>query len=243
MTEQQVSYDPLLGAASLATFGTVAPEGVAVLSGKSLREGLLASLWTAELLAATAGLVPFVQLPGSVRGVAVLGAARDKLAQAPEAVRVIYLAAHGAARQAQAHAQKSAPVSITGRLDGPIAMAQAAGNPIGDIGDFGATAIILTVLGVAAICATAWFAKGAVEQIIQTHADDLRATYAADTAAKLAMAQIAAGQPVDPSVWQVLQGVAQRETRDSMLAPGLLIGSAAVGAGVIGWGLWKGAHA
>jgi len=243
MGELQTQFDPLLGAATLQTFQNVAPGGVAVLSGRNLREGLLASLVSAELLAAQAGLVPFIQLPGSQRGVAVLGAAREKIDQAPEPVRVIYLAAQGAARQAQSHAHKSGPVTITARVDGPIAQLQALGQPIGDIGDFGITAIVLTVIGVAAVCATAWFAKGVVEQIIQTRADDLRATYAADTAAKLAMAQIAAGQPVDPSVWETLKGVAQRETRDNLLAPGLLVGAGVVGAGVLTWSIWKGAHA
>lgn len=233
--ELQTQYDPILGAASLATFGQVAEGGVAVLSGKALREGLLSSLWTAELLAAQAGIVPWFQLPGGGRGVAVLGGAREKIDGAPESVRTIYLAAQGAARSAQAHAQRSSPVSIPYRID------RASSAPT-TIGDFGVTAIVLTVIGVAAVCATAWFAKGVVEQIIQTHADDLRATYAADTAAKLAMAQIAAGQPVDPSVWKTLGKVAQRETTDNVLAPGLVIGGAALAAGAVGFALWKGAH-
>jgi hypothetical protein len=238
--ELQTQYNPVLGLASLATFGAVAPGGVAVLSGKNLREGLLASLWTAEILAGQAGLVPLFPIPGQGNGVAVLGAAREKIAHAPEAVRVIYLATHGAARQAQSHAQTSAPVSVAFRADAPVAAKQLSGTPIGDIGDFGASVVVLTVLVVAAIAGTAWFAKGTAEQIIQTRADDLRATYAADTAAKLAMAQIAAGQPVDPSVWATLKGVAARESRDNLIAPGLLLGGAAVGAGLIGWSIWKG---
>ncbi len=242
MADLQAQYDPILGAASLLTFGQVPADGVAVLGGKNLREGLLASLWQAELLAAQAGVVPFIEIPGSGKGVAVLGAARAKLATAPEAVRVIYLATHGAARQAQAPAQKSAPVALTQRADAVLAAVQMAGGPIGDIGDFGATLIVLTVLGVAGIVAGAWFAKGTAEVIVQTHAEDLRATYAADTAAKLAMAQIGAGQPVDPSVWEVLKGVASRESKDSLLAPGIVVGAAAVGVGLLGYAIWKGTH-
>src|SRR6267142_4064788 len=230
MSELQASYDPVLGASALASFASVAPSSAAVLSGKSLREGLLASLWTAELLAASAGLVPWIQIPGQGRGVAVIGAAREKIDQAPESVRTIYLSLHGSARQAQSHARASSPVSVADQrlLDA---------HAIGDIGDFGVTAIVLTVIGVAAICAAAWFAKGVVEQIVTTHGDDLRATYAADTAAKLAMAQIAAGQPVDPSVWTTLSGVAKREEKDALLAPGLLIGGGVVAVAVAGFAI------
>src|SRR4051812_8228141 len=221
MSDLQASFDPVLGASALASFGLVGSDSAAVLSGKSLREGLLASLWTAELLAAQAGIVPWFQIPGMGRGVAVVGAAREKIDGASEPVKTIYLAAHGAARQAQSHARPSKSTSAAGSalLDS---------HAVSETGDFGVTAIILTVMGVAAICATAWFAKGVVEQIVTTHGDDLRASYAADTAAKLAMAQIAAGQPVDPSVWSTLSGVASREKKDSLLAPGLVVGGVAV---------------
>src|SRR6185436_12182274 len=148
-----------------------------------------------------AGLVPWFQLPGGQRGVATIGAAREKLSDAPEGVRVIYLAAHGAARSAQAHARTSQGGE---RIDGALAALQNLPALPVQIGDFGVTAIVLTVMGVAAICATAWFAKGTVEKLVQTHADDLRASYAADTAAKIAAAQIAAGQPVSPETWSIL---------------------------------------
>lgn len=232
-TELQAAYDPILGASALASFGVVGANQNATLSGKSLREGLLASLWTVELLAAQAGLVPWIQIPGQGRGVAVLGAARERLDHADEAVKTIYLAAHGAARQAQSHAR----ISKSSTPEGAAALDA---HAISEIGDFGVTAIVLTVMGVAAICATAWFAKGVVEQIVTTHGDDLRATYAADTAAKLAMAEIAAGQPVDPSVWSTLAGVASREKKDSLVAPGIIVGGVAAAAAFVGWEIWKG---
>jgi hypothetical protein len=201
----QIQYDPVVGAAALATFGG-AKGNLAYLSGQNLKAGLLASLYSAEALAATAGVVPWFDLGNGEKGVAVLGGARDKLASAPESVRTIYLAAHGAARQAQAHAREaSSGVPLSQRTDGALATVQSIGAiPL-------VVVAVVTVIGVAGVVATAWFAKGVVERIVQTHADDLKASYAVDQASKLAMAQIAAGQPVDPGVYEVLKAAAKKE--------------------------------
>jgi hypothetical protein len=227
---QQAQYDPGAGAAALASFGG-AKGNLAYLSGQNLRAGLLASLYSVEMLAATAGVVPFLELDG-VKGVAVLGGARDKLASAPESVRTIYLAAHGAARQAQAHAREaSSSVPLSQRTDGALATVQ---QSIGVVPL--AVVVVVTVIGVAGIVATAWFAKGVAEKIVQTHADDLRASYAVDQASKLAMAQIAAGQPVDPGIYEVLKAAAKKEQE----APFTIPAWAFLGAGAIGVALlWK----
>src|SRR5689334_20055380 len=180
MAELVTQFDPVRGALALGTFSSAVGTSAAI-GGRNLREGLLQSLVPAEIMAAAAGLVPWFQLPGGQRGVAVVGAARAKIASASEPVRTIYLGAHGAARSAQAHARASSASSD--RIDGALAALQNLPPLPIQIGDFGVTAIVLTVMGVAAICATAWFAKGTVEKLVQTHADDLRASYAADTAA------------------------------------------------------------
>lgn len=217
----QAEFDPLAGAAALASFG-MAKGNLAYLSGQNLRAGLLASLYSAEMLAATAGVVPFFDLGNGEKGVAVLGGARDKLASAPEAVRVIYLAAHGAARQAQAHAREaSSNVPLPQRTDRVLATVQQS-QSIGAL-PLAVLAVVI-VIGVAGVVATAWFAKGVVEKIVQTHADDLRASYAVDQAAKLAAAQIAAGQPVDPGVWEVLKTAAQREASAPSIVPWIALG-------------------
>lgn len=217
----QAEFDPLAGAAALASFG-MAKGNLAYLSGQNLRAGLLASLYSAEMLAATAGVVPFIDLGNGEKGVAVLGGARSKLASAPESVRTIYLAAHGAARQAQAHAREaSSSVPLPQRTDRVLATVQQS-QSIGAL-PLAVIAIVI-VIGVAGVVATAWFAKGVVEKVVQTHADDLRASYAVDQAAKLAAAQIAAGLPVDPGVWEVLRTSAQREATAPSLVPWIALG-------------------
>jgi hypothetical protein len=214
LADQQAQFDPIAGAAALASFNG-ATGNLAYLSGENLRAGLLAMLYSAEMLAATAGVVPWFDLGNGQKGVAVLGGARSKLASAPESVRTIYLAAQGAARQAQAHAREASPgVPLSQRTDGTLATVQ---NSVGAIPLV--LAVVVTVIGVAGVIAAAWFAKGVVEKIVQTHADDLRATYAVDQAAKLAMAQIAAGQPVDPGVYTVLQEAAKKEASAPALVP------------------------
>jgi hypothetical protein len=237
MSELTTQYDPVLGALAVGQFQHAPEDGRAVLSGRNLRAGLLATLWQAELLAAQAGVVPWFPLGDGQRGVAVVGAARERLARAPDAVRVIYLATHGAARQAQSHARGSDVTELALRTDRDLAKAQRAG-----IGGIDAIPVALVVLGIAAIVAGAWFAKGSVEKLIQTRGEDLRASYAADTAAKLAMAQIAAGMPVDPSVWQVLKGIATRETAEPFLAPALAVGGLALVAGAAAVVIHRRAH-
>jgi hypothetical protein len=226
----QAQFDPVAGAAALATFNGAS--GVrAYLSGQNLRAGLLSALYSAEMLAATAGVVPWFDLGDGQKGVAVLGGARSKLASAPESVRTIYLAAHGAARQAQAHAREaSSGVPLSQRTDGSLATVQQAVGALPLV-----AVVVVTVIGVAAVCASAWFAKGVVEKIVQTHADDLRATYAVDQAAKLAMAQIAAGQPVDPGVYAVLQAAAKKEAEAPALIPTWAIAGAAGVVIAIAW--------
>lgn len=213
---EQTHYDPVLGAAAQGTFA-LAPAGGAVRVGSgALREGLLCSLWSAELMAAAAGLVPYFQVGGQ-KGVAVLGGARSRLSKASEGVRTIYLAAHGAARQASAHARL---------VSGEQAY-------VGDIGDFGVS-VVITVIGVAAVVATAWFAKGAVEKLLETRAEDIRASYAANTAAGIAAAELASGKDVSPEVWSILKGVADRERTDGWM-PYALAGGGAI---VLGAGLF-----
>ncbi len=229
---QQVDFDPVSGAAALAAFGQ-AQGNLAYLSGQNLRAGCLASLYSAEVLAATAGVVPFFDLGNGEKGVAVLGGARDKLASAPESVRTIYLAAHGAARQAQAHAREaSAAIPLSQRIDGALAVVQT-GAAIGALPLV--AVIVITVLGVAAIVAGAWFAKGVVEKVVQTHADDLRASYAVDQAAKLATLQIASGQPVDPGVYEVLKAAATKEQQSTTIVPALCVGAVGVAGVALLW--------
>lgn len=224
----RTNFDPIAGAASLALFSNAPAGRLAFLSGQHLRDGLLSTLASAEIMAATAGLVPWFDAGNGEKGVAVLGGARDKLANAPESVRTIYLAAHGAARQAQAHARdvSSAPL-LSQRVDGALAQVdQGVGVlPL-------AAVIVVSVIGVAAVVATAWFAKGVVERVVQTHGDDIRSAYAVDQAAKLATQQIAAGQQVDPGVWQVLQAAAKREQEAPLTAPLWIAGG--VGLVVVG---------
>jgi hypothetical protein len=231
--EQTAEFDPALGALALGQFQTAPDSGSpAYLSGKNLREGLLSSLFTAEMLAASAGVVPWYDLGGGQRGIAVLGAARERIDQAPESVRTIYLAAHGAARQAQANARGAASgLDLRVRTDGGLAKVTGSG----ELGDIGAFPLVFVVLGVAAIVAAAWFAKESVGTMVQTRGANLRASYAADTAAKIAMAQIAAGQQVDPSVYGMLGELATSEKSAPTVLPLVLI---AGGVGLVGGAAW-----
>lgn len=221
-------FDPVIGGTTLALFGE-AKGPIAYLSGPNLQAGLLSALYQAEMLAASAGVVPFFDAGNGEKGVAVLGGARDKLANAPESVRTLYLAAHGAARQAQAHAREASPgVPLSARVDRALVMLQQSISfpPL-------AVVVVVTVLGVAAIVSAAWFGKGVAERIVQTHADDLRATYAIDQASKIAATQIAAGQTPDPGVWEVFKTAAAREASAPVLVPAVALGGLALLAGAL----------
>lgn len=220
----QFSFDVTEGNTALAMFGLASGERTR-LAGPKLQGGCMAALLEAEWLAASAGVVPFYELPDGRKALIQVGAARERIVDAPESVRTLYLATHGSVRMSHLYAtdanlsrDASAVEVLTGQQIGVL--------PIAII-------VALTVTGVAALCAGAWYAKEATQKVIETRGDYLRSTYAVNQASTLASAALAAGQPIPESVWRVFGDAAKVEHQQASVAPWLL-GGMAIGAAALG---------
>jgi hypothetical protein len=237
MAERQVDYEPLRGELAFRALGR-SPDGPGrvMLQGKNLREGLLATLVKAELLAASAGIVPFVPLGNGERGVLAVGAARSKLKRTDPAVRTVYLACHGAARRANAFARPSSGEGT--RIDTPEGFVTEVAREIVPAG-IGVIAVpvlvVMTVLGVAAMITGAWYALKQKEKDVELESDKARAAASAGSLADIARTQIAAGMPVDPAIVEGLREMAKKESASSWAGP---VALGVVGAAMLGTGAW-----
>ena len=95
--------------------------------------------------------------------------------------------------------------------------------------------VALTVLGVTAVAATAWFAAESGEQKVELERHRITVLSQVDLYLKDLQARIAAGQPLpDPPSSIVAAGEVQKNTGSIMLGAGLLLGGAAVAGVVVG---------
>lgn len=227
-------YAPTVGATALdVVFGGASDSRAPVaLASRTLRDGLLAACVRAELLAAQAGVVPWVELPGGERGVAVIGGARAKIAGAPDDVRLPYLAVHGATTYASAAAVRGRSdderIDHVPGIEGlcPSCAGDTIGNPI---------VIGLVVVGVVAAIATAWWAHDRSLEVVRTEGQSLRAAQSTAALADLARGQLATTGRIDPSLVESIAGLGRAESREGWAVP-LAIG--VVGTTAAGLAVW-----
>jgi hypothetical protein len=140
-----------------------APDGVLALHSHDWAHGSMGALLSAELLAAEAGLVPWIDLPNGDKGIATIGEARSIIDNAPPGVRTLYKATHGVVRMTHATAKAAgANVPSLGEILDPhpvndaIALAGLEGEP-----ELGAipVALIVGCVAIAAIIAGAWYLR------------------------------------------------------------------------------------
>lgn len=219
-------------------------EGKVKILGTKLAQAQLHTLVNAEFLAAQAGIVPWIELPDGTKGVGVIGAARDKIdaPTVPPDVRTAYLAAHGLNRRIAITATPSTSTTpdIKGLLGPSGAPILEEPPPIGLLG-VDDVAIALVVLGVAAICATAWYAattKKAVAELETRKAVELSQT---NGLLNLAMEQLRKTGKVQPEIVAALAPASTEEAAHSgdlgsvfgKYMPFAAVAALAVGAGYL----------
>jgi hypothetical protein len=212
--------------------------------GNELAQGLMGTLVNAELLAANAGVTHMIQLPDGTRGIMEIGAARDNIDQAPESIRTLYLAAHGAVREVNQRAvprQQGTPWGLANALP-TTGLPQIEVVPV--FFPIIPVIVALTVVGVAGVVATAWYATSTKNTETQVQGDSLQKTIAADRALEVAKGMIAAGQPIPKDVWGVFGDVANGEHKAGIwdtvkpFAAGVAIGVVGLG----GYAIYKTHH-
>lgn len=215
-------FDPARASAILPRMGR-APDAPVAMHGDDWAQGAMGALVRAELLAAQAGVVPWVMTEGGEPGIALVGAARERIDAAPEDVRTIYLATHAAVRTTHARAAEwhgTAPA-----LEGAI------GNPL----VVPAWAIVLCVGAVASALATAWYLTGS--KVIESVGTTIRQTAYASRVADLARDELAKTGRISPGAWEALRrGQTDERDEDRSWWPWAIGGGVAVaGAGALAW--------
>lgn len=218
--------DPARAGSALLTFA--AAQGPSLrMGGSDFAQGLEGALTGVELLAAEAGVIPYVTLEDGTKGVVNVGGARDIISNRARwanasrisssdalAVQTLYLAAHGSARQAHGSSR------VLSSVDAPIGFL-----PV----------VPLVVLGVAAIIATAAYATLTKQTQIECDAANARAAAAVKASTDLGMAALTAGQPIPDGVWQTFQTIAHTEAHSGWWRPYALAGGVAAAAGGAWW--------
>lgn len=207
-----------------------ARDGLTACAGDDWTQGAMGALLDAEFLAAQAGIVPWVTLPTGEQGLITVGAARERISQAPEDVRTIYLATHGLVRST--HALAAPWGGQAPQLEGFTT-----GNELAPpIGAIPIAVIALTVIAIAAVVGTAWYFQQ--KATIQVEGRNLRTTAVASEVAALAREQLALTGHIDPEIWQVFKDIAAAEAESNWL-PWAIGGVVLVGGGVAAYSWWR----
>ncbi len=217
-------FDPSAASSALARLASAPDDASPVaIAGDEWAQAAMGALLQAELLAADAGVVPYLTLPDGTKGIVTVGAARERIDAAPEDVRTIYLATHGIVRSTHAMAKPwsgSAPPLGSVREDLEIGLV-----PVW----------VLVVLGVAAIIATATYFIH--HDTIEVEGKNLRATAATSAIAGLARDQLAKTGKIDPEIWESLRDIADAERGRSWLP--VTIAGVALAGGIGGAFAWR----
>jgi hypothetical protein len=182
-------FEPERALATLDRMRT-APEGAVSISGESWAQAAMGALVQAELLAAQAGVVPWLELPDGEKGVLSIGKALESIDRAPEEVRTLYLATHRIVRTTHASAALAGP-------DAP------------NLGEPVSISVALVVLGVAAIIGAAWYFTQSAQ--IEVQGRNVRTTALLAEATRLAHAELATTGKISTQVWEVFKTMADDE--------------------------------
>ena len=216
-------FDPLAAASALARMGK-APDGTIAIDAVDWAQGAMGVLLRAEFLAADAGVVPWITLDDGTKALVTIGAARDHIADAPEGVRTLYLAAHGLVRQTHARALV---------WDGQTPLLQGPEEEIG----VGPLVIAVIVLGVAALLATAAYLIH--RDTIEIEGRSARTVSILGTTLDLARTQLATTGRIDPALYQALTALAGAESKEGgsslVWIPWTVGGVALLAAGAWAW--------
>jgi hypothetical protein len=224
-------FDPVASADALAHMGH-APDGVVAIDGTQWAQGAMGVLLRAEFLAASAGVIPWIRLEDGTQAIASVGAARDGIGRAPESVQTLYLAAHGLVRQTHARALV---------WDGQTPMLQGArdGDRDEDLG-LPPLAIVVIVLGVAAVLATAGYFVH--RDTIEVEGRNVRTTSILNSTLELARKQLEQTGKIDPALYDVFRELAGAEAKEPGVdwKPWAIGGGLAVAAvaGAWAWFTW-----
>jgi len=233
----KVQFDPVAAAASVASLrqwlaGQPNVKRVAM-DMDTLGQIVVLVLTEAELIAASqTKQIPILQ--GGIPIGLVMGAQRDEMSTLPDSpAKTMYFGATALARWLP---EELSPPRLNDLLYVPTTGGQAAlrtANAIALIWEVGAIGAALAAIG-----AIAYWGGKREDRIATVEAEKARALVSTEGALRIGMAQLAAGKPVDPAVYDVLVAAgSKREESRSWAVP--IVGTLC-GVGLLGGGLAMG---
>lgn len=214
--------------------GGDAYKGRVGIAGTDLLDGAAHSLLKAEFLAAQAGVVPFVPLPGGGQGVLTVGGALSQPDHAwPDPLlRTLYLANHRG--MSAIHAETSARRITTPELVVPELAPvdiQSVALEWGGVGAHGATLgvipaiawVAIAAVGILATIAATYYATRTKETEIETESELLNNQFKMGKLTDLAIAQLQTKGHIQPDLIKAIAGI-KGSTSNSYFWPGVALG-------------------
>jgi hypothetical protein len=237
---QTLDIDPASAAVHWTAIGSPQPDLVSV-AGHGILDVAALGLFKAERLAASAGAVPWIRLPGGGLGVIQIGRALSapKSAWKEPTARNLYLANHKvwqSIHDAQRPAKASTP---------PIILTQASPGSIpslfsDQIGAIPALVYVaIAAVGVLATIGTAYYATRTEEQRIETESQRLRAAHAVGSLSDLAATQLATQGKIDPNLIAQIGALGESSWTPSAAHWALAGAAATAGLGLGGYLFWQ----
>lgn len=205
-----VNVDPVRAHAVFEAWGNAPAEGSVAMAGTDLLDGAAFSLLKAEFMAAQAGVVPFVPLPGGGKGVLTVGGALSQPSNKwpqPELETLYYLNHKGIA---SLHASVNRARPTTPKLVIPslspstIADDAAFWNQVGagaaKLGIPQVAWLVIAAVGILATVAATWYATRTKLEEIQVDAKLARDQRAIGSLTDLAQQQLANTGKIDPGL-------------------------------------------
>jgi hypothetical protein len=239
-------WDPVAGEVTIGAWRALggAPEPEVLMVGRDLSQGELSALVSAEMLVyrdkaargpnQAAARAPAADLLPQL----LIGGARENLDDDLRAGRIseetwtLYRATHATALALHTSARGARRPGAAKLIDGFGVEVRPAYAPVLGLG-VGA-AVVISVIGTAAVCALAWYAKETKEASVRADTEQAKALAGIDTLNKLALGHLEKGLPVPADLIRQIGALAQTDVeRETM---GGLGWGVAIGAGVVGLG-------
>lgn len=244
-----VNVDPVRSAAVFNAWGKVPKQTTPIgMIGHDLVDGAAFSLLKAEFLAAQAGVVPFVPLPGGGKGVLTVGGALAEPDQKwpQEELRTLYMLNHkGIAAIHGSVNRRRIGVSMleVGPVDPATIQDQAAyfaevGAGAAQMGVIPAAWLVIAAVGILATVAASYYATRTKLEEIQVDAQLAKDQHAIGNLTDLAQQQLAATGKIDPNLIAAIRNTGSSTSWG--VWPYVIGGAGLVAAGGVGtWALMR----
>jgi hypothetical protein len=191
------SWDSALGSSAISAMAA-APVGPQGMDPHTFAQGAMSAMVAAELLAAQAGVVPYVTVTGptgaTTQGIVQVGYARQIISSADPTTQAAYLQVHAAVSRANAGVADKAAST-------PDLVMPTQGTTIAPL------VVALICIGVAAVIGTAGYLAYTQGQEIEVQGQNLRAIAASKAWADTMRAYLARGVKPPDAAWGALPGL------------------------------------